>query len=524
MPLPKVTFFMMAYNAESYIEKSVRSVLNQTEKDINIFIINNGSTDNTSAILQKLQNEDSRIHFTTNKKNGVRDNGKEVFEKGWWFYDEEKLGEYISIIDSDDWIKEDFVEILYNKAKESNADITVGGTDFVDSKDNVIGNRFIPDMVLSNLSEIGNNFPILYNNFRTWWGKLFKKEFFFNNYEKAWLPKIQLLIDRVHYKIDTTIMMEYLEVCSKICCVSKTLYSCYLRENSMYSTRYPSIFRFTEAYSLYFHGLSVLKKYNLCTIENLNFMVRIHWAYIYENFNSVLYCKDVPIEERYRFLEAIANDDICNIYSNALASTMLMDIRPVLMKLDEMYVNEYAIYKSFMARLNRFIDLIDGECWHPCACIVIMSVLCDNKNKNSFGEDYIKLNNNFSSKAFEKSLMVSAHLKKWFRFCPSIWLQFMEINCNKLSYKDKKSEMIVFLNNNNLEESAAIAVDILEENPVDFDALICVIKYYYSVNDMIMGNLIKESMSVIWSAEVVEKCINEQNYDIELIEKEKWKL
>lgn len=259
-------------------------------------------------------------------------------------------------------------------------------------------------------------------------------------------------------------------------------------------------------------------------MENVDFINRIHWAYIWENFNSVLNYKDVPINLRYGFLEEIANDDICSIYRNSKASMMLMDLRPVLIKLDEKYANDYAIYKSFMARLNRFIDMIDGEDWHPCAYIVIMSVICDNKNKNSFGEEYINLNRNFSSKAFEKSLTAPAHLKKLFKNFPDIWINFIEINCGELNNKEKKTEMLDFLNNDNFEEAASIAVDILEENPGDFEALICVLKYYYSKNDKIMGNLIKESMSVIYSSEVVEECINKKNFNKGLIEKEKWKL
>lgn len=50
----KVTFLMMAYNSEQYIEKAVNSILNQSEKSVNIIIRNNGSTDKTGEILDAL--------------------------------------------------------------------------------------------------------------------------------------------------------------------------------------------------------------------------------------------------------------------------------------------------------------------------------------------------------------------------------------------------------------------------------------------------------------------------------------
>lgn len=521
MSVPKVSFFMMAYNAEAYIEKAIRSVLNQTEKDVNIFIRNNGSTDRTGDILQKLKNEDSRVDFITNKKNSVTDEGKSVFQRGWWFYDEERLGEYISIIDSDDWVKNDFVEILYNQAKKSDADITIGGTDFVDSKDNIIGGRCIPDMVLSNIGEIGNDFPNLYNNFRTWWGKLFKKDFFFENYDEAWLPKIQILTDLMFYKIDTTIMMSYLSLCNKLCCVSKPLYSCYLRENSMYSTRYPSLMRFSEAYSIYIHAMTVLKQYNLYTSENVNFIKSIHWAYIFENFNNVLNYNGLSVEYRYSFIEYIAADMVCNSYQNSMASIMFLDLRPVLIELEKRYVDDYAIYKSFMARLNRFIDMLDDESWHPCAFIVLISILCDPKNKSSFGEEFIKINPNISSKAAKKSLEFPENIKNLYKFSPLLWVDYINTNIDSSKIEKKKCEMLELMKKNKYSDAAEFAVDILEENPVDFEALICVMEYYYSSGNKSLGNLIKESMSIVWSSEIIESYIN---INKGLIEKDRWKI
>ena len=121
--MSKVTFIMMAYNTENYIEQAVRSVLNQTEKDVNLIVRNNGSTDRTGEILDRLASEDNRVYVMHNKTNGITDTGVGVFQPGWWFDREEYLGEYISVLDSDDYIASDFTEKLYNKAVAVDADM-----------------------------------------------------------------------------------------------------------------------------------------------------------------------------------------------------------------------------------------------------------------------------------------------------------------------------------------------------------------------------------------------------------------
>lgn len=111
----KVSVVIPAYNVEKYIKQCLDSVINQTLKDIEIICINDGSKDNTLAILKEFAQKDSRIKLIDKVNEGIsvaRNQGMELAR-----------GEYISFIDSDDWIDENYLENLYNTAKKYDSDV-----------------------------------------------------------------------------------------------------------------------------------------------------------------------------------------------------------------------------------------------------------------------------------------------------------------------------------------------------------------------------------------------------------------
>lgn len=111
----KVSIIVPTYNAEDYIEKCLDSIVNQTLKEIEIIVINDGSTDSTLVKINKFANIDSRIKVITqtNQKQGAaRNRGIEVAQ-----------GEYIGFVDSDDYIGNDYYEKLYDTASKYCADI-----------------------------------------------------------------------------------------------------------------------------------------------------------------------------------------------------------------------------------------------------------------------------------------------------------------------------------------------------------------------------------------------------------------
>lgn len=92
---PKVSVLMPAYNSEKYIAEAIESILNQTFKDFEFIIINDGSKDNTAKIVKSFAKQDKRIKFIDNKKNqGVAKTRNQLLNLA--------SGEYIAYQDSDD--------------------------------------------------------------------------------------------------------------------------------------------------------------------------------------------------------------------------------------------------------------------------------------------------------------------------------------------------------------------------------------------------------------------------------------
>lgn len=111
----KVSVVIPAYNVEKYLRQCLDSVINQTLKEIEIICINDGSTDGSLEILQEYEKKDSRIRLINKENEGIsaaRNQGMELAQ-----------GEYISFIDSDDWIDENYLEALYTAAKKYDSDI-----------------------------------------------------------------------------------------------------------------------------------------------------------------------------------------------------------------------------------------------------------------------------------------------------------------------------------------------------------------------------------------------------------------
>lgn len=138
----KVSFVVPAYNVSKYIACCVDSILNQSLKEIEVIVINDGSTDNTLEILKSFS--DSRLKIISKQNEGLtvaRNDGIAL-----------AVGEYIVNVDGDDFIDKDYAKFGYEMAKKFNADIVI--TDmFKDYSDRVV---YIKDYVI-NSNKIDKN-------------------------------------------------------------------------------------------------------------------------------------------------------------------------------------------------------------------------------------------------------------------------------------------------------------------------------------------------------------------------------
>lgn len=122
----KVSVIVPVYNLESYIEKCILSIQSQTLKDIEIIIVNDGSTDKTGEIIKKLASQDIRIKIINKQNGGI------LAARGSGF--EAAKGEYILYIDGDDWIENDCCEVLYKAVIKNKSDMVI--CDFYEEYDN----------------------------------------------------------------------------------------------------------------------------------------------------------------------------------------------------------------------------------------------------------------------------------------------------------------------------------------------------------------------------------------------------
>lgn len=112
-----ISVIVPVYNAEQYLEKCIESIINQTYKNLEIIIIDDGSTDKSPEICDKYAAKDVRINLVHKENGGVssaRNAGLDVFK-----------GEYVTFVDSDDFISYDYVEKLYCSVIENSADISI---------------------------------------------------------------------------------------------------------------------------------------------------------------------------------------------------------------------------------------------------------------------------------------------------------------------------------------------------------------------------------------------------------------
>ncbi len=132
MKKPKISVIMAVHNSEKFLRSSVESILNQTLKDLELIIINDGSSDNSSKIIKEYTEKDKRIISINNLKNlgpaGTRNQGLKIAK-----------GKYIAILDSDDISSRERLKIQYNYLEKHPNIFLVGSSAiFIDESGKIV--------------------------------------------------------------------------------------------------------------------------------------------------------------------------------------------------------------------------------------------------------------------------------------------------------------------------------------------------------------------------------------------------
>lgn len=173
---PLVSIIVPIYNVEPYLKKCIDSIINQTLTNIEIILVNDGSTDNSGNIIDEYAKKDKRI-IAIHKENGgqasARNMGLDIAS-----------GKYIGFVDSDDWIELDMYENLYKKIKHTNSDICICGRRAY-NEDGKLSNAINLQDEIIDFNKNNDKKHILDKFFYSYtvvvWNKLYKNEIINNN-------------------------------------------------------------------------------------------------------------------------------------------------------------------------------------------------------------------------------------------------------------------------------------------------------------------------------------------------------
>lgn len=228
----KMSIIVPVYNTQKYLRKCLDSLIAQTINDLEIIIVNDGSTDNSQKIIDEYVNKYPGKVKSFYKENGGLGSARNyglIFAKG----------EYIGFIDSDDYVKPDMFEKMYDQAKKENAQLVICEFYFVNEGGKILNKTNITEHM--DLDPRSKLYAHKYGRTEAF-NKLYHRDLFFKTnirYPKGWFedyPTTPLLIeaaDKISYVEDS--MMYYVQRSGSI-----------MNQAERFSERYFDILKMTE--------------------------------------------------------------------------------------------------------------------------------------------------------------------------------------------------------------------------------------------------------------------------------------
>lgn len=168
----KISIIVPIYNVEKYLEQCIESILSQTYKTLEIILVDDGTKDSSGIICDEYAKKDSRIKVVHQKNmglSGARNTGLKI-----------ATGEYISFIDSDDFVDNSTFEDMIFSLKKDNSDIVECGTIFCNEIGGYINENTINDVRVYKDKEQIKELLTTGSITTTSWGKLYKRKLFKN--------------------------------------------------------------------------------------------------------------------------------------------------------------------------------------------------------------------------------------------------------------------------------------------------------------------------------------------------------
>ena len=223
----KVSIIVPVYNMELFLEKCVASILNQSYLNIEIILVDDGSTDSSGIICDRFSLTDRRVKVVHKKNGGISEARNVGIELS--------SGKFLAFVDADDYIEPQMIEILLARAKKDNAEIVVCGFKYDDSLTGEHHTSISPitDETITGKDILIHRFfesPSTQIYWSAAWNKLYKKSLFDNDLFPAGYNLEDLYLIPVLY-----------DKCNKVACVSSLLYNYVQQANSVLHATYRHI-------------------------------------------------------------------------------------------------------------------------------------------------------------------------------------------------------------------------------------------------------------------------------------------
>ena len=265
----KLSIIVPCYNVEKYLEKCIKSIIsNNVKEEYEIILVNDGSTDNTEKIIDKLKKQYKQIRSISQKNKGLSGARNTGIEKA--------KGEYITFVDSDDYLDSNVYNKVLDKFKEYNYDMVMFGVEMI--YDNESLNKKVNLGVNGDLKSKEEVKDIMTSIYPTAWNKVYRRDVLGNFRFK----------EKIKYE-DVEFLYRILPSINSIGLVEDAFYNYIQRENSITYTFNKSLYDFIDN----MNGLvTYYKKHNLYD-EYKDELEYSYVRYIYATFiRRLSKCKD----------------------------------------------------------------------------------------------------------------------------------------------------------------------------------------------------------------------------------------
>lgn len=337
--MPDISIIIPVYNVGQYLDKCIKSVINQTYKDIEIICVDDGSTNASSEICDKYGKIDSRIkviHKTNGGLVSARQAGLKV-----------SRGKYVGFVDGDDWIDKEMYECMFQIIEKYKVDMVETGV--VDSYGESLekerkykldggiyeGEKF-KNVILNNLLYDGKFYSYGVNTIYLW-NKLFKKNFIYECYMK--LDYKQSMFE------DYASVYPYLIKHQSVAVVNKAFYHYRVVNNSLKRSKLndamlilhlhtklmeevinKSVYKENFLHQFKFFKLFFLIMYNISIFDSYQQKILVPYGGIDYNEKVILYGAGVNGINIYRYLNENSKCKIVNWVDKLFDSINLADI------------------------------------------------------------------------------------------------------------------------------------------------------------------------------------------------------